>query len=399
MRKSDLSPERQTRLEPVPGKPGVFALDPPPIGCLEDFAGRLAASDRIGEALRLLEHLREESARLPQPDLVTRTLIRREAVLSSHIEGTRSELEDLFEYECTLDDSRLPADVRTTLAYVDALEVGLRTVRAEGSAAFQLPFIQTLHRHLMEDAPSYRDVPGQLRTVQNWVGGLRIEDARFVPPLPERLQAGLQDLIGNVLDYRPEGVMAMHVLRRAAIAHAQFESLHPFRDGNGRTGRLLIPLQLAAEGYPPLYVAGPLYRNRHEYFDRLLDVQLHSDWQGWMRFFAQAVMVACAEALDTTGALIALRERWRRAVSSQRADSASRRLVELLVGQPVVTAMQVGRQLGVSFPTANHALTTLVRAGILREPGSRRNRIFVADEVIRILEGRSASPPDRQGQA
>lgn len=167
MRKSDLSPERQTRLGPVPGKPGVFALDPPPIGPLEDCAGRLAASDRMGDAVRLLEHLRAESTRLPQPDLVTRTLIRREAALSSHIEGTRSELEDLFEYECTLDDSRLPADVRTTLAYVNALEVGLQTVRDEGSAAFRLPFIQTLHRHLMEDEAGYRDVPGQLRTVQS----------------------------------------------------------------------------------------------------------------------------------------------------------------------------------------------------------------------------------------
>ena len=388
MRKSDLSPERRTRLEPVPDKPGVFALDPPPIGPLATFAGRLEAGDSMAEAVRLLEHLRAESARLPQPDLVTRTLIRREAVLSSHIEGTRSELADLFEYECTLDDSRLPGDVRTTLAYVKALEIGLQTVRGEGPAAFKRSFIQTIHRHLMEDEPAYRDTPGQLRTVQNWVGGLRIEDARFVPPRPERLEGGLQDLLDNVLNYRPEGVMVMHVLRRAAITHAQFETLHPFRDGNGRTGRLLIPLQLAAEGYPPLYVAGPLYRNRREYFDRLLDVQLRSDWQGWMRFFAQAVMLACTEALDTTQALIALRETWRAAVSDQRSDSASRRLVELLVGQPVVTVAEVSQRLGVSFPTANHALAALVQRGIVREPASRRNRIFVADAVIRILEGR-----------
>lgn len=388
MRKSDLSPERRARLEPIPDKPGVFALDPPPIGPLEAFSGRLDTRDSMGEAVRLLEQLRAESARLPQPDLVTRTLIRREAVLSSHIEGTQSDLADLFEYECTLDDSRLPRDVRTTLAYVKALEIGLQTVRAEGSTAFTLSFIQTIHRHLMEDEPAYRDIPGQLRTVQNWVGGLRIEDARFVPPRPERLRDGLQDLIDKVLDYRPEGVLVMHVLRRAAIAHAQFESLHPFRDGNGRTGRLLIPLQLAAEGYPPLYVAGPLYRNRREYFDRLLDVQLRSDWQGWIRFFSQAVMVACEEALDTARTLIALRKSWRQAVSDQRADSASRKLIEWLIGQPVVTATQVSRQLGVSFPTASHALATLVREGIVRKPASRRNRIFVADAVIRILEGR-----------
>lgn len=390
MRRSDLSPERRVRLEPVPDKSGVFALHPPPVGPLDAFAGRLEASDSMSEAVRLLEHLSAESAKLPQPDLVTRTLIRREAVLSSHIEGTQSELSDLFEYECTLDDSRLPRDVRTTLAYVKALEAGLQTVRAGGPAAFTLSFIQTIHHHLMEDEPAYRDTPGQLRTVQNWIGGLRIEDARFVPPRPERLQAGLQDMIDNVLNYRPEGVMSMHVLRRAAIAHAQFESLHPFRDGNGRTGRVLIPLQLAAEGYPPLYVAGPLYRNRREYFDRLLDVQLRSDWQGWMRFFAQAVMLACEEALDTTRALLALREAWRQAVSDQRADSASRRLVEWLIGQPVVTVTQVSLQLGVSFPTANHALATLVQKGIVREPASRRNRIFVADAVIGILEGRTA---------
>lgn len=390
MRKSDLSPERRARLEAVAGKPGVFALDPPAIGSLETFAGRLVASDRMDKAVRLLEQLREESARLPQPDLVTRTLIRREAVLSSHIEGTQSGLSDLFEYECTLDDSHLPADVRTTLAYVKALEIGLQAVRSQGSAAFSLSFIQTLHRHLMEDEPAYRDTPGQLRTVQNWVGGLRIEDARFVPPRPERLTSGLQDLVDSLLNYQPEGVMVMHVLGRAAIAHAQFESLHPFRDGNGRTGRLLIPLQLAAEAYPPLYVAGPLYRNRREYFDRLLAVQLRSDWQGWIRFFAQAVILACEEALDTTQALIELRASWRQVVASQRADSASHKLIEWLIGQPVVTATQVSQQLGVSFPTANRALATLVREGVLRAPDSRRKRIFVADAVIRILEGKQA---------
>lgn len=391
MRKSDLSVERRARLEPLLGKPGVFALDPPPIGSLETFAHRLEASDHMGEAARLLEHLRDESAKLPQPDLITRTLTRREAVHSSHIEGTQSGLTDLFEYECTLDDSRMPSDVRTTLAYVNALEAGLQIVRAQGPAAFELAFIQSIHHHLMADDATYRDTPGALRSVQNWVGGLRIEDARFVPPRPERLQDGLQDLIDNVLNYRPEGVMVMHVLRRAAIAHAQFETLHPFRDGNGRTGRLLIPLQLAAEGYPPLYVAGPLYRNRREYFDRLLAVQLRSDWTGWMRFFAQAAIIACTEALDTTHALIALRESWRKALASQRTDSASRRLVESLIARPVMTATQASQELGVSFPTASRALAILVREGIVREPGSRRNRLFIADDVIRILEGRSVS--------
>ena len=391
MRKSDLSPERQARLEPVPGKPVVFALDPPPIGRIEEFSGRLAASESMRDAVRMLEDLRLESARLPQPDLVTRTLSRREAVLSSHIEGTQSGLSDLFEYECTLDDARLPRDVRTTLAYVRALELGLQAVRTQGHAAFTLPFISSIHRCLMEEEPAYRDAPGQLRQVQNWIGGLRIEDARFVPPRPERVQDGLHELIDHALDYRPEGVMVMHVLRRAAIVHAQFETIHPFRDGNGRTGRLLIPLQLAAEGYPALYVAGPLYRNRREYFDSLLGVQLRSDWQGWMSFFAQAVMLACEEALETTQALIALRDRWRALVADRRSDSASRKLVEMLIGQPVVTATQVGARLEVSFPTASHALADLVQKGIVREPGNRRNRVFVAEEVIRILEGKPAS--------
>lgn len=385
MRKSDLSPERQARLDPVPGKVGVFALDPPPIGRIEDFAGRLVASKSMLDAVQMLEHLRQESAKLPQPDLVTRTLIRREAVLSSHIEGTQSDLSDLFEYECTLDDARLPKDVKTTLAYVRALEIGLQAVRTHGNAAFTLPFVESIHRCLMEDEPACRDAPGQLRRVQNWIGGLRIEDARFVPPRPERVKDCLMELIDHALDYRPEGVMVMHVLRRAAIAHAQFETIHPFRDGNGRTGRLLIPLQLAAEGYPPLYVAGPLYRNRREYFDSLLGVQLRSDWQGWMNFFAQAVMLACDEALETTQALIDLRARWREVVADRRSDSASRKVVEMLIGQPIVTATQVRTQLGVSFPTASHALADLVQKGILREPENRRNRLFVADDVIRVL--------------
>jgi Fic family protein len=388
MKKSDLCAERQARLQPVEGHSGVFALDPPPIGSLDQ---QRFGSAPITHAAEALVRLQVEIEQLPNPDLVTRTLSRREAVLSSQIEGTQASLPALLEYECTHDGANMPQDVESTLSYVKALEYGLDEVRRQGTRAFTVPFIQALHRALMVDDSHYRDEPGSLRTLQNWIGGLKIQDARFVPPPPECVPASLDNLLDTVLHYEPEGVMHMHVLRRAAIAHAQFETIHPFRDGNGRTGRLLIPLQLAAEGYPPLYLAGPLYRNRAEYFDLLLGVQLRSDWNDWIAFFADAVAIACEEALDTTRALLSLRNDWRAMMIDRRVDAASRRLVEFVLGTPVMTANQAKDRLGISFPAASNALRELAEKGILDRPPTSRNRVFVARQVIEILQRPSAS--------
>jgi len=157
-------------------------------------------------------------------------------------------------------------------------------------------------------------------------------------------------------------------------------------DGNGRTGRLLIPLMLAAEGFPPLYVSGPLYRNCHDYFDALLEVQLRSRWDGWIDFFTQAMMIACDESMALAAQLAALRDDWNRRVADRRADSASSKLVAALIGTPVVTVNQVKRLLGVSFPAANNAVADLVSLGILTGTARQRTRAFVAREAIAVLD-------------
>lgn len=230
----------------------------------------------------------------------------------------------------------------------------------------------------------YRDVPGEFRQIQNWIGGLRIYDARFVPPPP----AYLKDLLGDLerhLNYQPEGNAFLSVVTRMAMTHAQFETIHPFRDGNGRVGRLLMPLMLAAEGYPPVYLAGFLKSNQRLYYDSLLDVQLQGKWTEWISFMSQAVVVSCNESIQIANALLDMRESWEQKLSHTRRDSSSRNLANLLIGYPVITVNRARELLEVSFVAANNAIRDLVGQGILSEPKSARNRVFVASDVIDLL--------------
>lgn len=238
----------------------------------------------------------------------------------------------------------------------------------------------------MRHDTAYRDVPGEFRAVRNWIGGLRIQDERLVRPRPERIAESMENLVGRVLRSEPLGNAYLHVIVRAALAHAQFETVHPFGDGNGRIGRLLLPLMLAAEGFPPLYVSGPLYRNRHDYFDALLEVRLRSRWDGWIEFFAHTEMIARDESMVLAAQLVALRDDRIRRIADRRADSTSRKLAALLIGTPVVTVNPVKRLFGVSFPAANNAVADLAALGILTGTARQRNRVFVAREAIAVLD-------------
>jgi Fic family protein len=194
----------------------------------------------------------------------------------------------------------------------------------------------------------------------------------------------------SLLQYSPgeEDQFAVSIVIRMAIAHAQFETIHPFIDGNGRVGRLLLPLMLAAEGYPPIYLAGFLKARQQTYYDSLADVQLREKWIAWVKFFATGVEVSARESISTAEALLAILDRWNSEVAKLglRSDSAVRRLPELLIGNPVVTANKIKDSLGISFPTANGALAKLVEKGILVQPAQQqRNRTFIAKEVIDLL--------------
>lgn len=282
MKTSDLSPERQKLLVPLSEYPGVSALVPPPaprtLGLKAIFGDIVKAHEALGA-------VQAATAHLPNPNLATRTLDRREAVRSSQIEGTASEVNQVFQYEATGSDDGLPQDVVITLNYVKALEYGLQQVASKGATALDRTLIKGLHRCLMQGT-DYKELPGEFRQKQNWIGGYRnIYDARFVPPPPDCLVGCLADL-EEVLRYAPaeEDQTEISIVIRMAIVHAQFETIHPFIDGNGRVGRLLLPLMLFAEGYPPVYLAGFLKENQQEYYDTLNAVQLRGEWQPWVRF-------------------------------------------------------------------------------------------------------------------
>jgi Fic family protein len=341
------------------------------------------------EAHEALGRLQGALAHIPNADLVTRTLARREAVGSSQIEGTRSDLSQLLTYEATQSIGGLPPDVRVTERYVAALQHGLDRVRVAGRPALTLPLIHELHAILMHDEAPASTV-GAYRQDQVWIGsGPRIEDAVFVPAPPEVVPACMEEMASSVLQYAPreDEQAELSILAQLAIAHAQFETIHPYHDGNGRTGRMLLPLMLAAECYPPLYLSGSLLRARNEYYAALAEVQLHGAWGRWLELLCRAVVQSCDESISIATDLLALVERWEQQLRTFRAGSATRRLPRLLVGYPVLSVRRAAEVLGVSVPAANAALSNLLEAGIVRLVDEREwGRVFQATEVLQRLD-------------
>jgi len=391
MRKSDLAPDRRQLLVPVPEYSGVWALIPPPTPRAHDLVGFPGISDRATRARKALDKLQRLSTVLPNPELVTRTADRREAVRSSQIEGTYSGIDDLLAYEATGSNEGLPPDVRVTKNYVYALESGLDQVRAEGTAAFTSKLIKDIHARLVEGIEGYPGVPGEFRIKQNWIGGGgNIYQAKFVPPPVDCVQSCIDDLL-EVLQNKTAGDdhYEMSIVARMAVVHAQFETIHPFADGNGRVGRILLPLMLAAEGYPPVYLAGYLKDNQREYYDTLAGVQLRGRWAEWINLFSEGVEVAVQEAIDTAVGLNSILQKWESLVNGMglRRQSIFHRMPRLMLGTPVLTANQVKHTLGVSFPSASAALAKFEELGVLVQlQPHRRNRCFYAREVIELLD-------------
>ena len=395
MKKSDLSSNRQKQLVPVDGYSGAFALIPP--ATPRSIPSKLILSE-VTRAHEALGELRAATMNLPNPDLVTRTFDRREAVRSSQIEGTQSDMDQLFTYEATGSNEDLPPDVVVTKNYVMALEAGLKEVRVGGQEAMRESLIKGLHRDLMANT-DYRGIPGEFREKQNWIGGSNIYHARFVPPPAEAVPACTTELVSFLQEMsREEDVFEVPIVVRMAIAHAQFETIHPFLDGNGRVGRLLLPLMLASEGYPPVYIAGYLKEHQQDYYDGLAGVQLQERWSEWIRFFATAVEVSAKESIKTAEEFEGILVLWQAKIAELkfRSDSVVRRLPGFLIGNPVTTARHIESSLGVSFPAANNALAALQRIGILMNPKEQsRNRTFVARDVIDALNRPSG---DRRSQ-
>ena len=397
MRRDHIAKDRQPYLVPAHGYPNACALVAPPtlrtlpLGRRHE-AGFPKAHAALGRLQGTLKHL-------ANTDMVTRTLARREAVMSSQIEGTKSDLRQLLTYEATHGTQGLPADVRITERYVAALQHGLERVRVGGRAVLDLALIHELHALLMQDEETHFPV-GAYRETQVWIGPtLRIEDATFVPAPPARVKGCMDGMSASILKYAPreDEQTVLTILAQLAIAHAQFETIHPYHDGNGRTGRLLMPLMLAAEGYPPLYLSGALLRAKSEYYAALASVQLQGEWGPWLELLGHAVVESCDESISIAEDLLALAERWEQELRNYRAHSATRRLPRFLIGHPVLSVQQAAAGLHISVPAANAALNNLLAAGIVSLVNERQwGRVFQATHVLHRLDQLPA-PRQRRG--
>ena len=309
---------------------------------------------------------------LPNPELFVAMYVRREAVLSSQIEGTQSTLDDVLAYELDMSRQQLPGDVGEVVNHVAAMTYGLQRLE---TLPLSNRLIKEIHERLMRDVRGAERSPGEFRRTQNWIGpgGGSLRDAAFVPPPVHEMEIAMGDL--ETFLHAPGGLPR---LVHAGLAHAQFETIHPFLDGNGRVGRLLITFLLVHGRVlhrPLLYLSYFLKRHRSEYYDRLMAVRHDGDWESWLGFFLRGVAETANEATSTAGAILTLRDHHRALAGDLGANGS--RLLDHLFAQPLVNVKSVGSALGVSWPTANKLAQAFAERGILDEAtGFRRNRIF-----------------------
>lgn len=371
--------ERAGRLLRVGRGEALFhAFDPAPVPRELDLDANLVLA--LSEADQALGLLTGVGGRLPNPHVLIQPYLRREAVASTRIEGTQSSLSDVLSAEA----QHLPEtpDRREVLNYVRALELGLRRL-----PDFPLSnrLIRDMHAELLRGVRGQERTPGAFRTSPNWIGGRGPSDAVFVPPPPERVQDAMSDLERYFHEDPP-----LPVLVRCALIHYQFETIHPFLDGNGRLGRLLIVFYLMHRRVlrqPLLYVSAYLERHREEYVDRLQKVRERGEYEEWVTFFLRAVASQARGAVETADALLELAATFRERLRRIRARGQAIDAAEGLIANPYVTAPLLAEELGISRQGALYVLATLERAGITEPvPGARRPTLHVAREVLDALQ-------------
>jgi Fic family protein len=322
---------------------------------------------------------------LPNPELFVLMYVRKEAVLSSQIEGTQSSLQDVLAAEAKVLDPSTPQDVDEVLNYISAMNYGLRRLK---ELPVSVRLIKELHERLMKGVRGSHLTPGETRRSQNWIGpgGASLKDALFVPPPPDAI-AGALGSLENFL----HAESGLPLLIQIGLAHAQFETIHPFLDGNGRVGRLLITFLLRQRDVlqkPVLYLSHFLKRNRQEYYERLQRTRDEGDWEGWLGFFLTGVAQVSGEATETARRILALREKHRNLIAENlgRAAGNGHRILETLYRTPITNVKAVGDVTGTSFAAANQLVGRLARIGILREmTGQRRNRSFRYHDYIELF--------------
>lgn len=338
----------------------------------------------LSEADRALGRLDGVASVLPNPNLFVAMYVRQEAVLSSQIEGTQSTLEDVLQFELNEKGHTAPSDVSDVVNYVQAMNHGLERLK---TLPLSLRLIREIHAILLTGVRGGDRTPGEFRRDQNWIGpaGCNIHAATFVPPPAEHLPIALADLERFLHD------TAQPLLIHCGLVHAQFETIHPFIDGNGRVGRLLITLLLCerqALQLPLLYLSYYLKAHRIEYYDRLMAIRNDGNWEGWLGFFLRGIAEVSHAATMTARAILTLREEHRQLIATHMDGStAGLRLLDQLFEQPLVTVRLIEDRLGCSYATASKLVEAFVQLGLLHETtGWQRNRRFRYNPYLVLFE-------------
>ncbi|NLW87319.1 MAG: Fic family protein [Planctomycetes bacterium] len=359
---------------------GYQAFIPSPLPPEIVWPGNLLRA--LSDADRRLGQLAGEGRSLPNPHLLMRPFVKREAVLSSRIEGTQATLGELLAADAGAAVDRSPEDLREVGNYVVALDHGIKQLK---KLPLSLRLVKEIHAKLMQGVRGDVATPGEFRRSQNWIGpaGCTLNNASYVPPPPDELMACLGDWEKFLHD------RSLPPLVQAAMMHYQFEAIHPFLDGNGRVGRLLTTLFLVERNILPtplLYLSAFFEATRREYYDRLSAVTARSAWGDWVEYFLNGVARMSEDALGRAERINALMDRWRQSVAGAASRTPSQ-LVDLLAENPYWTINKVAERLKVAFTTAQRAVAKLEQLGILKQTtDSQRGRVYCATAIMDILD-------------
>ena len=349
----------------------------PPLSMDEELIDLLSKADR---AIGRLDGITDA---LPNPDLFIAMYVRKEAVISSQIEGTQSSLIDVLEYEITGGKQKFPSDIGEVVNYIDAMNYGLERIK---SLPLSLRLIKEIHSRLLVGVRGQERRPGEFRSSQNWIGppGCTLKTAEFVPSPPQEMIRAMGELEKFLYDESPRPTLIS-----CGLAHCQFETIHPFLDGNGRIGRLLITFLLCQRGVlsrPLLYLSHYFKQYRREYYNCLMSVRNKGDWEGWIKFFLKGIWEVSKEAVQTSRYIISLESEHTRLIQEQVRGGKGGNLLELLFRYPIISIPEVKNRLQIAFGTANRLINEFVRLGILKEITAReRNRLFAYTKYLDLL--------------
>ena len=368
--------------KPLPPDPPLD-LDADLLNLLEAAVGELGRLDGVAKVI-------------PDPEFFVSMYVRREAVLSSQIEGTQSTLEDLLELELESEHSDPHSDVFDLVNYVQAMNFGLDRIK---TLPLSLRLIREIHKELLRDGRGSKATPGEFRRTQNWIGpqGASLKQATFVPPPVPEMKKALHDFEGFL-----HAESRYPMLIEVGLAHAQFETIHPFLDGNGRVGRLLNTFLLVHRGIlrqPLLYLSYYFKLHRTEYYDRLMAVRRSGDWEGWIQFFLRGVVQTAQEATETAERLFELRESHRSMILDRNFGQNGLLLLSHLFQRPLVNINLVASMLGSTFPTASRLVSGFEELGILKEiTGQKRSRMFRYEPYLALFSDTIVTNEDSDTQ-